>query len=697
MDTEYPLQTLFTHLYGELGVTAARLTDGQPGERVAVLGPGEPPPRFLTQPLAAREQEEDEPRDPLPAVEFVTPNELTVLQECEAVVGMLPTGGPTAKDAVRLLSDLSESSLPTRGVFFLPAGLLSHSRDELRAAFLNAGSVEEIVFGDARSAQQMPSTNITWALVHVLFGGRTTRARLSSSHGEYADGYTSKLTAETPWTLTGLDPELKTRIERWAEQTKAQPLDAITRDDLKQRPSTDDTPVLAARAVTRDGLDLTEVLEGEKATDRGPTQVLHAGDVVGRTLGNDPQWCVVPDEAHGYRVIRNQVHVLAPSEIAPEMLVTFLNSEMAELQVMRSTQGAVIPRISKSALSDLLVPDLAGLAGLDPVGGLQELRAASSELLQSLTDQVEGSFDLGQADLRHALVTAERDARLAAEMIQQVREDEYRAQQTFPHPLARAVRQLRTKRDAGDVRGSYDELLRIGETSTIFLGLVMGSLLRREEFDCEELDTWQRAAGKGGASLGHWLGLVRRGAEAARRSDNPLGGLASTLRTNGPLLNALERLVQQRNDDSHGSAPRTPAEYQTRVDTLRPTLGDLLTELSALSHCQFFIVDSMEYATTSGFRMMGRDLRGDHPDFMPWSRVSTEALDTGVVHVDFSDDQPPLSLRGYCSLIACSQCLREELCYPDKISGDEVKMRSLERGHLKNAVDAEMAGYLRGQ
>lgn len=695
---EYALQSLFTHLYGELGTTVARLADLSANERVAVLDGGDEQLRFVSQPSSGQ-QGDDEPEDPLPSVEFVQATDLTAMRAAQVVVGLPPVGpGPALRRPVGLVEDLAHDRLPTRAVLLLPASLLAHTKPDLRAALLAAGSVEDVVIAQARSARGAPAT-INWAVVRVSFAGRKSRAKtkVSSLSGEYSEGFMRELDPETPWTLTYLDPDVEDRIDRWARRTNARPLMEMLADDVRDRESHDTSPPLRARAVKRSGLDLEEV-DHDAEEKRRPTQVLRSGDVLGRTIGDDPMWCVVPDEADGRRVVAGQLHVLAPVGITPQLLVAFLNSDMSRLQLQRgASRLGAIPRVSAKELRELRVPDLPGLEGLDPTGAVHELRAASSDLLEVLTGQVGGAFDLGQDDLRNALVGAERDARLAAVMIRQVRDDGYRAQQTFPHPLARVIRQLRMRQDAQDARGSYDELIRLGETATIFLGVVMGSLLQQEGLECAELEQWRTSVSQGGVSLGHWQGLVRRGAEAARRSGRQLGGLASALRTNGPLEGAMESLLKQRNDDAHGAAPRTPFEHQSRLDELSPRLNDMLAELSALAHSQFFIVDKMEYASTRGFRLEGRDLRGDHPDFMPWARMSEQPLDTGIVHIDFGDGGRPLALHNYCRLIACTQCLREELYYPDRVKGDEIQMRSLERGHRTSAVDAVAAGLLLGQ
>lgn len=79
------------------------------------------------------------------------------------------------------------------------------------------------------------------------------------------------------------------------------------------------------------------------------------------------------------------------------------------------------------------------------------------------------------------------------------------------------------------------------------------------------------------------------------------------------------------------------------------------------------------------FRVLGRSLRGDHPDFARWETTRATPLETGVVYAELGTLTVPL--RGFCQLRSCPKCLNEELYYPDKLAGSMVRLRSLDRGH----------------
>ncbi len=114
-----------------------------------------------------------------------------------------------------------------------------------------------------------------------------------------------------------------------------------------------------------------------------------------------------------------------------------------------------------------------------------------------------------------------------------------------------------------------------------------------------------------------------------------------------------------------------------------------LEEFAPLARSDWFVVEQIDLGPKEGeFRLAGRSLKGDHPDFESWSSVRGNALKRGEVHARFDDLDLPL--RGFCLLAACPKCSHEELFYPDKLRGSAVRLRSLDRGHEMEAALSEI-------
>ena len=683
---------LLAHLYGpSLGREAARMVQAGEDERIVILE-AEPssPPGWLPAGTTTEERGryETEEREPFPFIEFLRWQGAELTREAltcgwDVLVGVPPVSRGRDDAFVRLLEVLAETANPgARAVLFLLPGPLVQRQAETRAGLLDRGSVRELFF-TSRSGQDRPGlpTGIPPVLVHWrpgVTGGVTDVA----TDVEGRTGFSVTLDAEPPWTHAGLDPARAKRIARWAKQGSARPLRDLVSMPRGKAQGPGDRPVLHPQQIVEGGIDLS--IEVSRQPDRRkrpePLIELQAGDLVGRTIG-DPRWTVLSDNdvADGLCTYR-QVTVLRPTEIDPRYLLAFLRSDIAADQLSVATAGATIPRVPMSALRELLVPvlelDEAALDQADPIAGFRNL---ASGLAHQLETRYRAAFDLPQAtDVTAALQEAHRDARMAEGLLRQVTSPVHQARQYLPHPLARTLRVLDNHRQANNQAEIYKDLLRFGETAIILLG---GLGLAYMVAEGEEVDSgWATALRRGGVSLGHWLGAANAAAVFARRQGHSLGGLARALSTNSPLNRTLSAFLRARQDDAHGAGPRSPFEYQQRVLELDEVLDDAIEELSPLSRSDWFVVEHLAWLPANGaFKLTGRSLKGDHPDFEHWEERRREPLEQQVVHVGLGDLALPLG--AFCLLRPCSTCLHEELYYPDKVDGSMVRLRSLDRGH----------------
>ena len=505
-----------------------------------------------------------------------------------------------------------------------------------------------------------------------------TQVRRPEAPGLEELAFEAHLPADQPWTIASLDPDRAAKLETWRRAGNAQPLSELA---SFPRPSllTADVPrVLRPIQITSSGLDIdadaaTPLPEGERFV------ALRAGDLVGRSLGV-PHWTILdPSDVEGGLASTHQVAVIRAERIDPRYLLAFLRSDAAAGQLEASAMGSSVRRVSPRALRELLVPVIdISLAEGDPI---RRFRGLANDLADKIETRYRTAFDVPKtAAVTAALAAATDDAAIAAGLLEQVSDPLYRARQALPHPLARTLRVYAGHKRRQSHIDMHQDLLRFGETAIILLGSIGLAYLNVRRGDAALDDEWEGRLRGTGVSLGTWLRVANVGAEAARRSGEPLGDLAAALSTKSPLNTVLGQFLEARNDQAHGAGPRSPFEYEQRTLDLEDALRVAIHELSPLERSEWFVVDDLAWsARGSTFTASGRSLKGDHPDFEPWLSERDHPLESNVVHARLG--KADLALGGFCTLRTCSRCLHEELYYPDRIRGSMVRLRSLDRGH----------------
>lgn len=262
----------------------------------------------------------------------------------------------------------------------------------------------------------------------------------------------------------------------------------------------------------------------------------------------------------------------------------------------------------------------------------------------------------------------------------------------YPYPLARAVRSFQT---AHDVRDRYDAALRMGESTVTLLGCL--GLAQVKGDLAIGVEDWHESLGRGGVSLGHWLGAARDAAASLRATGyDPYGfGEAVRPRKGGRgLLDACNRVVQIRNTHAHSGAPRSGAELRERLETLEESLTVILEEAVFLEDT--WIVLPLSSTVRRGapvFDNTALDITGNHPDFDTVEFETDQALPVGTLFalprgsLDVTTDLTPF-------LVArdCDRCLTREIYFPDRITSDGLRLKSFDRGHqlVETGLEAEL-------
>lgn len=691
---EPTLQPLLAHLYGpSLGRTLAQLARATEGERVVVLnadptGPGgwlpDPDELFAQDPATTLVQ------DPLPLIEFLSwqgreAAESSFQRRWDVVVGFPPQGLSRDEQQLELLELLHRTAPPgARVVLLLLPGVLEarHSRAErFRAALLELGQIEQLVFTSRAPVRNRAyPLSIAPVVVGWLPGQGPGETHVSRDQPGQ-DAYRVRLQPGEPWTHHHLDPERAQRLARWATQGQARPLAELVDFPRPTLQTLDDRRQLHPRSLTPGGIDLDIAAPESRRPHHERYIELQAGDIVGRSM-HDPCWTLitVDDVDEGLAADPSHVIVLRPTEVDAKYLLTFLQSDAATEQLGLATRGSIIPRLSRSELRDVLIPTLdLPPDAVEQYESVRELRSLAEALARQLEERYRAAFDEPNADkVSAALADAGRDAKMAATLLSRVTDPIQQARAFLPHPLARTLRVLENHRQADSAIDIYQDQLRFGETAVILLGAL--GLAYLDEVGEPIDDEWHRNFTRAGVSLGTWHHAANRAAAVARGNGDQLGGIARALSTNSPLNKILDQFVAKRNDDAHGAGPRSPYEYAQAILELDELLQGAIERLAPLARTDWFVIEQLHWnAREKAFRLVGRSLRGDHPDFEPWSETHPGPLEIGPVHVKL--DGFLLPLGGFCILRPCSRCLHEELYYPDQLRGSFVRLRSLDRGH----------------
>ncbi|MFI7632293.1 N-6 DNA methylase [Microbispora rosea] len=420
-----------------------------------------------------------------------------------------------------------------------------------------------------------------------------------------------------------------------------------------------------------------------RTTAREPRFRLREGDIVGRDLASARNWTVLPGEYEGVQAGQGVLVIRITKNIVPaEYVVTYLSTPQAEELLPRY---GTIPRVRRTDLADLTIPACDG--------DFESIRSAVATLNQGvgeitqIQDMLKKSrmeiFEDGtKADRRMRLDQAADRGSIIVETLRKHTEPYRVIQETYPYPIARAVRKFRHSQSPVE---KHEAAIQCAEALIISLGVFSLALAAyRDQKDLEEIAKWASSVKYGGASLGHWVGVTRAVGDDSRKSGDEASGLAeaTALKKGGKgLVVDIDALARTRNRIRHGGGPRTRAEAEASLAALEPHLFNALAHSAFLVKSKWVYADRLSWQPRQGnYRISGLLLMGDHPDFEPIEFESRKPLADGSLYIQMQQDEI-LPLFPFCILADCPICLVPEIYYPDKINRFVAKLKSIDRGH----------------
>ncbi len=319
--------------------------------------------------------------------------------------------------------------------------------------------------------------------------------------------------------------------------------------------------------------------------------------------------------------------------------------------------------------------------------GLRTARTTFEHWKQQAEQAISSVFDFQSArDARLHLLTSGRKLRQRLIAAEQTDDFRYRLRTQFPHPIAYRWRTVEAAKP--DLEG-YVQALETAEVSACLLACVAVALA--QGVDGVQIrwlgEMSKRFAARGqGTNMGDWVAILREVRDA--KSLRQTAGLipfyeVSRFLDDAEVNDALQRLKERRDDQSHGRGPKgsdIAGEFDLCISDLEILLRstEFLTEYP-LRYIETTRRDSLRHTTEYEYR----ELMGDHP-LVPLqtgqsgdAELEAESLyladRTGVLHL-----MRPLLLRQ-----ECPDCRSRATFYLDTYDheSDTCSMKSMERGH----------------
>nr|WP_308309812.1 class I SAM-dependent DNA methyltransferase [Streptomyces sp. CHD11] len=426
---------------------------------------------------------------------------------------------------------------------------------------------------------------------------------------------------------TGFGPlsTVARRISRWLGQRATEGLPLLRGIDLQ-------TAVTAA--------DLPE------ATGTGQAlAVCTGGDVVGQA-GN---WRLLPPD-FGDAV--TQLTVLRPLGNSGRALCEWLRTRAGE-------EAGAHPRVSmNSPVPVELIRDPEFNSLLDDLdGGKEVLARTTSRILPNLFRDPQAGLD----EMRRTARASAYEARIIGELVQPLGDPVWRAEWSYPYHVAALARQYRI---ATTLAQRKDALLKLAESVARCVGVLALAVRthRRQSFDDALRGPFKKG---GGATFWTWQSQI---SDLVKDGPIPeLPELEGALEPDG-VFDLLDQLRGTRNDSSHASRVQPEHELEREVNALEPVVVATLESVGWLSGLHWDLVDTCAYTGNGGFTLIGRRLRGSHPDWETFERPHPGTLDPNRIYVQSPSTAEPLALWPIARAEVCTECDARELFLLHKIT-----------------------------
>jgi serine/threonine protein kinase len=179
-------------------------------------------------------------------------------------------------------------------------------------------------------------------------------------------------------------------------------------------------------------------------------------------------------------------------------------------------------------------------------------------------------------------------------------------------------------------------------------------------------------------SLGHWVALIGEALEG--KAGWPFSEFLGLIPDRAEFLDGLNRLVQRRNEISHGALPDEGAVLHDWVRETFAVVRQFYRRLLFLTRYALVGIDDMDYQN-SQFRTTIRRLEGAGPSDPPVQLNLAQPCSRGKVYFATADFSRMLCLEPFVMLVRCPLCGQTELFFYASTHGRERRYVTPDRGH----------------
>lgn len=466
---------------------------------------------------------------------------------------------------------------------------------------------------------------------------------------------------------------------------------AQDRELLQETPTQDASRVITGRDLQRDGVIAAPDEDTTRWASVPEERQLKVGDILlQRVFSPTDRFGLrtvevteadLPAIANDMVITLRPRRLLSPSERI--LILGFLRSPLARQFAVAA--GSQV-HLSRDALKQVHIPqpDEALSTALEDLARAATLFAGWHAEAQALLDSV--FADDSAAGTRTRIVGTGRKIRMRSEAATLLDDASYTFRTTLPYPVAYRWREVEAAVSARSFKTAYEAILAAAEILLCYAASTSLAVAREAGIELGAMKTIRDRLKPGahGLGFGDWVTIIKEieeGKAARKASDeNPIADIRTFL-TGADAHNALKRLSDRRNDESH----------LRRMDALDlPAATDAaLADLSALYQAAGFLSDLPLIQVTdfqwNSFRNSAtvsyRELMGDHA-VVPTRTITYDQPGIEVGSTYILDGQRRLwLLRPFLEGRMCPKCRNWSTFHIDGMGNGKVAYKSLENGH----------------
>jgi len=383
-----------------------------------------------------------------------------------------------------------------------------------------------------------------------------------------------------------------------------------------------------------------------------------------------------------------------------DVLVAYLGSPHAAEYCHACSSGLGSNfRLNHSVLADMPVP----VPDEAMTIALQSLNEASRQF-NSWSDEANRSrnslFEFASIrEARTEILSMGRASRRRVQAALLVNDSRYRVRTMFPHPIAFRWRTVEASHSNLEGYQNAFECIEVTICYIAVLVILHSRLVEGSEIKGVREIAKKLTATPHGTSLGDWVNIIREARDSkslrAASETTPFFEAANFLRTDTDANAALQRLIDRRNDHSHGRGPKGNEVDEAFVQA-KADLEQFLQSSEFLAEYPLRLVewtrrDSMRKVTFYEFRNM----MGDHP-LVPLEKAETDLAELESQSLYLVDRNHRLHLvRPFLNMLTCPVCQTRSTFYLDRFDRQNATclLKSLEHGHT--AKDASVVEAFR--